>query len=68
MPQDFWSNALFSVTPTILVGLIFWFAFRAILRADRTERKVYAQIEAEERAKLGMPAAVPAPGAATPEG
>jgi hypothetical protein len=24
---------------------------RAILRADRTERKVYARIEAEERAK-----------------
>ena len=56
MPQDFWSNALFSVTPTILVGLIFWFAMRAIVRADRTERKAYARIEAEERAKLGMPA------------
>ena len=56
MPQDFWSNALFSVTPTILVGLIFWFALRAIIRADRTERKAYAKIEAEERAKLGMPA------------
>lgn len=49
MPQDFWSNAIFSVTPTILVGLIFWFAMRAIIRADRTERKVYAKIEAEER-------------------
>ncbi len=56
MPQEFWSNALFSVTPTILVGLIFWFALRAILRADRTERDAYAKIEAEERAKLGMPA------------
>ena len=53
MPQDFWSNALFSVTPTILVGLIFWFALRAIIRADRTERKAYAKIEAEERA-LGL--------------
>jgi len=52
MPQDFWSNAIFSVTPTILVGLIFWFAMRAIIRADRTERKVYSKIEAEERAKL----------------
>ena len=64
MPQDFWSNALFSVTPTILVGLIFWFALRAILRADRTERKVYARIEAEERARLGLPAKADA----TPEG
>jgi len=52
MPQEFWSNALFSVTPTVLVGLIFWFAFRAILRADRTERDAYAKIEAEERAKF----------------
>ena len=56
------SNALFSVTPTILVGLIFWFALRAILRADRTERDAYAKIEAEERAKLA------AAKSATPEG
>ena len=52
MPQEFWANALYSVTPTILVGLIFWFVLRAIIRADRTERKVYSQIESEERAKL----------------
>ena len=55
MPQDFWSNAIFSVTPTILVGLIFWFVMRAVIRADRTERRVYAKIEAEERAKAGLP-------------
>ncbi|CAN5455825.1 hypothetical protein BH10ACT7_BH10ACT7_29210 [soil metagenome] len=55
MPQEFWSNALFSVTPTILVGLIFWFVMRSIIRADRTERKVYSEIEAEERAKMGLP-------------
>ena len=64
MPQDFWSNAIFSVIPTLLVGLIFWFVMRAIIRSDRTERKVYAQIEAEERAKQGLPAKAPA----TPEG
>jgi flagellar biosynthesis/type III secretory pathway M-ring protein FliF/YscJ len=52
VPQDFWSNAIYSVTPTILVGLIFWFVMRAIIRSDRTERKAYADIEAEERAKL----------------
>ena len=49
-------NAAWSITPTILVGLVFWLVLRTILRADRTERKVYAQIEAEERAKLGRPA------------
>ncbi|AWB90701.1 hypothetical protein DF220_06550 [Salinibacterium hongtaonis] len=53
--ENFWANAVFSVTPTILIGLIFWMVMRSILRADRTERKVYARIEAEERAKLGQP-------------
>lgn len=66
MPQDFWSNAIYSVAPTILVGLVFWFIIRAILRADGTERKARARIEAEERAKLGMPAA-PAPVPADPK-
>ena len=54
MIQDFWPNALFSVTPTILVGLIFWLVMRGIFRADRTERSVYARIESEERAKRGL--------------
>ncbi len=54
MLEDFWANAAFSVTPTILVGLIFWLVMRSILRADRTERSVKARIEAEERAKRGL--------------
>lgn len=57
MLENYWANAIFSVTPTILVGLIFWLVIRSILRADRTERRVYTEIEAEERAKLGLPAA-----------
>jgi hypothetical protein len=52
--DTFWINALWSISPTILVGLIFWLIMRSIIRADRKERKVYAQIEAEERAKLGL--------------
>lgn len=52
MIEEFWANAVYSVTPTILVGLLFWFIMRAILRADRTERETFARIEAEERAKL----------------
>lgn len=55
--QDYWANAIYSVVPTVLVGLIFWMVMRAIIRADRTERKVYAEVEAEERAKLGLPPA-----------
>lgn len=54
MIENFWGNAIYSVVPTIALGLIFWFVLRAILRADRTERKVYAEIEAEERARLGL--------------
>ena len=52
--DNFWANALWSVAPTILVGLIFWLVMRSIIHADRTERKVYARIEAEERARLGL--------------
>lgn len=52
MPDDFWANAIFSVTPTIVLGLIFWFAMRAIIRADRAERETFTKIEAEERARL----------------
>ncbi len=52
MPEDFWGNAIFSVTPTIIVGLIFWFLMRVIIRADRSERDVFAQVEDEERARL----------------
>ncbi|HWH26718.1 MAG TPA: hypothetical protein VNT53_08755 [Pseudolysinimonas sp.] len=57
MPTDFWGNAIFSVIPTLLFGVLFWFVFRAIIRSDRNERKVYAQIEAEEREKAGLPPA-----------
>ena len=44
-------DALLSMVPPVLVGLLFWVIMRSILRADATERKVYSEIEAEERAK-----------------
>ena len=56
MIENFWANALFSVTPTILIGLIFWFIMRAILSADRGERETYKNREREERQKRGLPA------------
>lgn len=52
--DNFWVNALWSLTPTVLVGLLFWFIIRSILRADRSERDFYSKMEAEERAKRGM--------------
>jgi flagellar biosynthesis/type III secretory pathway M-ring protein FliF/YscJ len=62
VPQDFWLNALYSLTPTVLVGLVFWFVLRSIIRADRNERAARARIEAEERERLGLPPAPPAVG------
>jgi flagellar biosynthesis/type III secretory pathway M-ring protein FliF/YscJ len=57
--DNFWLNALWSVTPTALLGVLFWLIIRSILRADRTEREAYARIEAEERAKRSLPADKP---------
>ncbi len=51
MPEDLMWGVIYSVTPTILVGLLFWFIMRAIIRSDATERTAFAKIEAEERAK-----------------
>lgn len=61
MIQDYWLNALYSLIPTVVIGLIFWMILRSIIRADRTERTVYARIEAEEREKLGLPPTPVAP-------
>ncbi len=53
--DNWWMNAIWSLIPTVLIGLFFWMVLRLILRADRTERRVYQQIENEERAKAGLP-------------
>ena len=45
-------DVLGSLIPPIFIGLLFWFIMRSIIRADSKERQVYAEIEAEERAKL----------------
>ena len=51
MPEEPWLAALYSLAPTVLVGGLFWFIMRSIIRADRTERSAYAKVEAEERAR-----------------
>lgn len=45
---------IWSIAPTIMVGLMFWAIMRFIVHADRTERKVFARMEAEERARRGL--------------
>jgi flagellar biosynthesis/type III secretory pathway M-ring protein FliF/YscJ len=51
--MDYFWSAVWAVTPTILVGLVFWFIVWAIIRTDRHERQALAKVEAEERARLG---------------
>lgn len=53
--ENFWFNVIYSVTPTILIGLVFWFIMRSIIRADRNERHSYSEIERKERIKRGLP-------------
>jgi hypothetical protein len=54
-PLAWIGDALWSLIPMAGVGLIVWIVFRAIVRADAKERKVYSEIEAEERAKRDLP-------------
>ena len=35
--------------PSVGVGLLFWFAMRKIMRADRNERMALERMDAEER-------------------
>lgn len=51
MDQEFWTGVVYALAPTVLIGLLFWFIMRSIIRSDRTERAAFAKIEAEERAK-----------------
>ena len=53
--ENFWLAAAWSILPTIAVSVVFFLVVRGILRFDRTERKVHAKIEAEERAARGLP-------------
>lgn len=49
MTQDWWLNALWSVVPTIIIGILFGTIIWAALNADRKTRRDYSQIEREER-------------------
>ncbi|MES1212020.1 MAG: hypothetical protein ABUT11_00585 [Leifsonia sp.] len=52
MPTDFWGGIAWALAPTIVIGLLFWFIMRSVIRSDRNERASYAKIEAEERARF----------------
>lgn len=52
MPEDLLWGIVYSLAPTVLIGLLFWFVMRAIIRSDASERRAYAKVEAEELARL----------------
>ncbi len=54
--DEYWVAALWSIAPTIVITVLFFWILRNILKFDRTERRAFSKIEAEERAKRGLPA------------
>ncbi|MFW2512291.1 hypothetical protein ACNI3K_00760 [Demequina sp. SO4-13] len=48
-----WGPILAGIIPSIGVGLLFWLAMRAVLRADRNERTALAQSDDAERSGTG---------------
>ena len=42
-----WQAVLAALVPSIGVGLLFWWAIRAVVNADRNERRAQARIEAD---------------------
>lgn len=40
---------VFAILPPLVVGLIFWFAMRAIFNADKSEREALAKAERESQ-------------------
>lgn len=53
--DNFWVAAFWSIIPTVVVLGLFIFILRSVVHMDRNERRVYARIEAEERAKRNLP-------------
>ena len=59
MDSSFWTAVFWSLAPTIVVSGLFFYVLRSVIRADRGERRSYARIEAQERAKRGLPPVPP---------
>ncbi|TNB76831.1 hypothetical protein FHJ30_01560 [Arthrobacter sp. BB-1] len=47
--------------PSVVVGLLFWFAMKSIFNADKAERQAEAQAQAEAEAKAASPVDRPDP-------
>lgn len=57
--DEFWVNAVWSLIPTIGVTALFWFVLRAIIHADRNERRAYAEVEQALRNARGRQGPLP---------
>lgn len=44
--MDDWIPILVGIIPSIGVGLVFWYAMRSVVRADRNERAELARADA----------------------
>ncbi|WP_062311161.1 hypothetical protein [Demequina rhizosphaerae] len=55
--METWQAVAIGIIPSIGVGLIFWFAMRAVIRADRNERAALAKADAEEATRESAKAA-----------
>ena len=53
--DEYWVAVFWTLLPTVVVSLIFFYVLRSVIRADRTERREYARYEAQERARRGLP-------------
>lgn len=62
MIQDWWLNALWSVTPTLIIGAFFGLIIAAAINADRKTRRDRAAVEREERARFAAERGEAAPG------
>ncbi|GAA3777065.1 hypothetical protein GCM10022240_30620 [Microbacterium kribbense] len=60
--DNFWVAALWSLIPTVVLLGILFFLLRTVIRMDRSERRAYSKIQAEERAKRGLPPLPPIAG------
>jgi hypothetical protein len=47
--------------PSVVVGLLFWFAMKSIFNADKAERQAEAQAQAEAEARTAAPIDRPEP-------
>lgn len=45
------TDVLAALVPSIGVGLVFWLAMRAIIRADRRERAALAHLEKQQETR-----------------